>query len=184
MLGRLKARREAWRHELCGAQILHAQMRLVIGTLEMALTRGNAKWLPSLADNRALTTAWQEHWESLELGPDLGHWKVLQEAVDAVSPIQTSGLSGGYYPELRRVLAQRRERLIDATEILQVIIDRPRLFRDLDLKSLAAQREKKWISRYDLRDDDRGGPPSSSGLGPTLRLRPCPPTDSSLEFLA
>ena len=72
MLGRLEARREVWRRELCGAQILHAQMRLVVGTLDMALTRGNAKWLPSLADNRALATAWKEHWESLELGPDLG----------------------------------------------------------------------------------------------------------------
>jgi hypothetical protein len=184
MQGRLTARREAWRRELCGAQILHAQMRLVIGTLDMALSRGNAKWLPSLADHRALTTAWREHWEGLDLGPDLVHWKVLQEAVDGVSPIETSGFSGGYYPELRRVLIQRRERLIDATEILQVIIDRPRLFRDLELKWLAAQREKKWISRYDLRDHDRGGPPSSSGPGATLGLRPCPPTDSSLKFLA
>jgi hypothetical protein len=77
MLGRLKASHEAWRHELCGAQILHAQMRLVIGTLDMALTRGNAKWLPSLADNRALTTAWQEHWELSGYAPALQrtrHW--------------------------------------------------------------------------------------------------------------
>jgi hypothetical protein len=177
MLGRLEEPREAWRRELCAAQILHAQMTLVIGTLDMALTRSNAKWLPSLADHRALVTAWHEHWESLDLGPDLRHWQVLQDAVDGVSPIQTSGLSGGYYPELRRLLTQRRERIIDATEILQVIIDR-RLFRDLLLKLLASRREKKWTTRFDLRGNDHGGPPSPGGPGPALRLRPCPPTDS------
>jgi hypothetical protein len=175
---RLKVRREERRRELRAAQILGAEMTLVIGTLDMALKRSNAKWLPSLAENRALTTAWQNHWDSLELGRGLGHWKVLQDAVDAVSPVHTLGLAGGYYPELRRVLTQRRERLIDAAQVLQVVIDSCRASRAMKLRLLAEQRERKWTSRYDLREHGPVARPSARAATPILPLRPCPPVDS------
>ena len=175
---RLKVRREEHRRELRAAQILRAEMTLVIGTLDMALKRSNAKWLPSLADNRALTTAWQNHWDSLDLGRGLGHWKVLQDAVDGVSPVHTLGLAGGYHPELRQVLTRRRERLIDAAQILQVVTDSSRAARAMKLRLLAEQRERKWTSRYDLREHDTFARPSASAATPTLPLRPCPPVDS------
>lgn len=175
----LTARREARVRELRAAQILQAEMALAIGTLDLALARSNAKWLPSLADHRALALAWQTHWASLRLGRDLGHWNALQDAVDGVAPIHTSGLASGYYSEVRRVLIQRRERLVDATEILQVIIDgqRPPL-RALELMLLAGRREKKWTRRHDLREQ---GPIARRPLGaahPPAALRPCPPPDS------
>jgi hypothetical protein len=175
---RRKVRREERRRELRAAQILHAEMTLVIGTLDMALHRSNAKWLPSLAENRALTTAWQNHWGSLQLGRGLGHWKVLQDAVDGVSPIHTLGLAGGDYPELRRVLIQRRERLIDAAQILRVILDGSRASRARQLKLIAAQRERKWTSRWDLRDHDPVARPAAGAAIPALSVRPCPPMDS------
>ena len=150
----------------------------MIGTLDMALKRCNAKWLPSLAENRALTTAWQTHWDSLQLGPDLGHWKVLQDAVDGVTPMQTSGFAGGDYPELRRVLTQRRERLIDAAQILRIVLDGSRAKRARKLRLIAGQREKKWTSRWDLREDDMVARPSGVAAAPKLPMRPCPPVDS------
>lgn len=172
-------RGEERRRELRAAQILHAEMTLVIGTLDMALNRTNAKWLPSLAQNRALTTAWQNHWSSLQLGHDLGHWKVLQDAVDGVSPTHaSSGLAEGDYPELRRVLIQRRERLVDATQILRVILDRSGASRALKLKLIAGQRERKWASRWDLLDRDPVVLPSASAAIPGPAVRTCPSVDS------
>jgi len=178
MLRRLKVPRAERRRELRTAQILHAEMTLVIGTLDMALKRSNAKWLPSLAENRALTTAWQNHWDSLELGRGLGHWEVLQDAVDGVSPIHTSGLADGDYPELRRVLIQRRERLIDAAQILRVILDCSQAKRAWELHMIAGQRERKWASRWDLLDLDSVARPSAGAAVPTLPVRPCRPLDS------
>jgi hypothetical protein len=173
-----KVPREERRREQRAAQIIYAQMTLVIGTLDMALKRSNAKWLPSLADNRALTTAWQNHWDSLQLGRDLRHWKVLQDAIDGVSPVQALGLVGGDYPELRRVLTQRRERLIDAAQILRVILDCSRASRALRLNWIAGQRERKWETRWDLRDHDLVARPSADAAIPTIAARPCPPGNS------
>ena len=174
---RLRARREERRRELRAAQILHTEMLLVVGTLDMALKRSNARWLPSLADNRRLTTAWQNHWDSLEPGRGLREWKVLQDAVDGVSPIHTSGLSGGYYPELRWLLIQRRERLIDAAQVLQAIIDSSRAARATKLMLLAGKRKRKWTRRYDLRDNPLVAPRSVGAATPTLPVRACPPAD-------
>jgi len=176
---RLKARREERRRELRAAQILQAEMALVVGTLDMALKRSNAKWLPSLAENRRLTIAWQNHGHSLELGPDLRELLVLQDAVDGVSPIQTLGLAGGYYPELRWLLTQRRERLIDAVQVLEVIIDSSRVARATKLSLLAGRRERKWASRYDLRDQALVPPRSVGAATPIPPVRACPPADST-----
>jgi hypothetical protein len=172
---RLRVRREERRRELLAAQILHAEMTLVIGTLDMALERSNAKWLPSFAENRALTAAWQNQWASLRLGRSLEDWQVLQDAVDGVSPLHTSGLVGGDYPELRRVLTRRRERLIDAAQILAVIIRRPGASRARELKLIAIERERKWRIRWDLRCHQPVARPSAGAVIPPLAARTCRP---------
>lgn len=160
-----KGRSAARQRELLAAQVLLEEMTAALSALDMALRRTDFKWLQSLSESRMLADAWQEHWEALGLRPADEHWEVIHEAVRAVAP--TYGFASVTVREdkLKQTLMGRRERLVDATDILRVITDRQRAARTKELERLADQRRRKWETRQDLLGTDSLSEPSTGAGG-------------------
>jgi hypothetical protein len=96
--------RQARARERIAAIVLCEEFKAAIDSIEMALQDSNAKWLVSMSESTTLTEAWREQAEALQ-GLATEHWRVVSDAVDAVSP--RYGLPSARPPveDLRRSLA-------------------------------------------------------------------------------
>jgi hypothetical protein len=114
--------RQARARERIAAIVLCEEFKAAIDSIEMALQDSNAKWLVSMSESTTLTEAWREQAEALQ-GLATEHWRVVSDAVDAVSP--RYGLPSARPPveDLRRSLTKRRELLVQGAEVLRSVRD-------------------------------------------------------------
>lgn len=141
VLQSLNGRRDSSRQEQQAARVMYVEISAAIDALDMVLAGSDFRWLPSLSESGTLADAWQEHWEGLGLRPGLEHWRVLQDAVVAVSPGHGFVWVSGRDDHLRRTLSQRRECLVDGAEILRALMHGPRTTRAARLNKVARARK-------------------------------------------
>ena len=117
---RLDLERAAESREQLAVIVMYGEMTAAIAALDLALRDGSSKWVVSMSESRTLSEAWRDHGEAL-IGLGSQQWEVLSEAVTAVAP--SYGLGSGDAPtepeEARRVLTERRQRLVDGARVLR-----------------------------------------------------------------
>jgi hypothetical protein len=110
----------AERREQLAVIVMYGEMTAAIEALDLALRDDGSKWVVSMSESRTLSEAWRDHGEAL-IGLGSQQWEVLSEAVTAVAP--SYGLGSGNAQvepeELRRVLTERRQRLIEGARVLR-----------------------------------------------------------------
>lgn len=109
--------REARHQERLAAIILYEEIKAAIEAIDMALKDDSSKWLVSMSESITLTEAWREQAEALQ-GVGADRWQVLSDAVSAMEPNHGLGSVKAAAEDLRRLLLERRELLVESAEIL------------------------------------------------------------------